>query len=67
MTTQIKQHGIERSKFDLLREMVTMNPDIGEYRFMEGTEWIDLRFGTLDIVLFPEHKKISFEDMEAVL
>ena len=67
MTVQIKQHGVERAKFDLLREVVTMNPDIGEYRFMEGTEWIDLQFGTLDIVLFPEYKKISFEDMEASL
>ena len=67
MTTQIKQHGVERAKFDLLREIVTMNPAIGSYAFHEGTEWIDMQLGTLDIVLFPEYKKISFEDMEASL
>jgi hypothetical protein len=64
MTTQIRQHGVERAKFDILREFVTMNPAIGRYASVEGTEWIDMQLGTLDIVLFPEHKKISFEDME---
>ena len=67
MITSIKQHGVERAKFDLLREVVTMNPAIGEYASVDGTEWIDMQFGSLEIVLFPEHKKISFEDMEAVL
>ena len=58
MTTQIKQHGVERAKFDLLREVLTMNPAIGKYACVDGTEWIDMQLGTLDIVLFPEHKKI---------
>ena len=67
MTTQIRQHCVERAKFDLLRYVVGLYPAIGRYASVDGTEWIDMQFGSLDIVLFPEHKKISFEDMEAGL
>lgn len=54
--TSITQHGINRDKFKQLINIVSIHPNLGEYRYVDGTEWIKLNLDKIEITLFPEHK-----------